>query len=152
MKGCENSARDEDFARADHYLDLLERAEGTVLERRLERFDHRSHLLVAWRLCRTMPLTRAIERMSRALRRASALVGAADRYHETLTWAWMMIVDERCAGASDAEDFVAFTDRNRDLFDARGALERRYDAETLDSPLARRRFVLPCQPGGRHGA
>jgi len=146
---------DEDLRQADADLALLEHGSRAQLDQRLPDFDHRAHLRVAWRLCQLEPLPSALARISAGLRRATALVGARDKYHETLTWAWMMLVAEREAEAEPGQSFAAFEAQNPDLFRGRTALDRRYDRATLDSARARARFVLPTLPdpaGVPHGA
>ena len=77
-------------------------------------------------------------------RREAAALGHAERYHETITWAYLALVNERLHAADAPADFDAFAGANPDLFDRTGgALARLYDRATLESPLARRVFLLP---------
>lgn len=80
-----------------------------------------------------------------ALRRYVTAIGRADRYHETLTWAYLALIAERLADGPDEPDSLAFVARFPELVDHRGgALAAAYDVEAITaSPLARRVFVLP---------
>jgi hypothetical protein len=101
-------------------------------------FGHREHVRVAWILLREGPFEAAALRFCRALRRFAAALGKAERYHETITWAYLALVNERLHAAESPADFDAFARVNRDLFDrAGGALAQLYDRATLESPLAR---------------
>ncbi len=107
---------------------------------------HADHVRLAWAYARTLPLLDAIARMRAGLVRFTAARGAAEKYHETITWAFTVLVHERVARARSVSegggDWAAFVRENADLFDA-SALRRYYSPETLASPLARRAFVLP---------
>lgn len=108
-------------------------------------FGHAEHLRVAFLFLRThADFAAAALAFRAALRRYVAGLGAAERYHETLTWAWLALCRERMEGHEDP-DSRAFLARCPDLLDPRGgALARRYDlAALLADPLARRVFVLP---------
>jgi hypothetical protein len=107
-------------------------------------FSHRAHVRVAWLyLGSGARFEEAALRFCQGLRRFAASLGKADRYHETITWAFLAIVNERRHGCG-ASSFEAFAEENRDLFEPELApLLRLYDRETLRSELARRVFLLP---------
>ncbi len=108
-------------------------------------FTHATHVRVAFLFLRThADFGAAAPAFRAALRRYVAGLGAADRYHETLTWAYLALCQERMEGHEDA-DSQAFLARCPDLVDHHGgALARHYDVPALlASPLARRVFVLP---------
>ena len=106
-------------------------------------FDHAAHVYVAWLYLRRMSLHDAIGRYTRALRQLTDRLGVRDKYHETITWFFLITVAERMA-ADDAPDWPAFAARHPDLV-AGGMpfVARRYSRERLGSSLARRQFVLP---------
>ena len=109
----------------------------------VQRFDHRAHLHVGWCYLREYPLAEAITRFTAALRALTVRVGATGKYHETVSWFFMILIAERMAGMP-AGDWEAFGHANGDLLnDARGLLRRHYSDECLASERARRRFVLP---------
>ena len=110
-----------------------------------EQFRHRAHVRVAF-LClrRTNDLAAAASEFRQSLRRLTVALGAEGLYHETLTWAYLILIQERMAAA----DFATSLDllaAHPDLLDHKaGALAQHYDVAAITaSPLARRCFVLP---------
>jgi len=106
-------------------------------------FHHADHVRLAWLYLRELPLMEALERFTGGLRRFAAHHGAAGLYHETITWAYFLLIHERMA-RSEAEDFDFFRRLHPDLFAWKPSLlDTYYRRETLGSDLARRVFVLP---------
>ena len=103
-------------------------------------FRHADHVRLAFELLRRESFPEAAARFSAALKAITARVGHPERYHETVTLAFLAVIAERAAGASD--DFARFAAANPELLDKR-VLERWYAPERLASPLARRTFILP---------
>jgi hypothetical protein len=107
-------------------------------------FHHDQHVRVAWLLLRERPAHQALALLSAGLRRLAAGAGKPERYHETITAAYLFLVGERVARQGGALDFESFARRNPDLLCWQpNILERYYSSETLGSELARRVFVLP---------
>jgi len=121
---------------ADCSLDAFEA--GTL---DLATFSHREHVRMGFELARRAPFTEAAHRFASALRRLTAAAGKSDKYHDTLTVAFMALIFERL-GEDREQSFDAFAEANPDLFD-KGVLLRWYDEARLKSPAARRAFVLP---------
>jgi hypothetical protein len=120
---------------------LLAAFESTDLPADL--FTHAAHVRVAWCYLRTAPLLDALPRFSRALRRYTASKGAAAKYHETITIAWLLIVRDRLEGARHLT-WREFVERNPDLVGGSGSvLAAHYSDALLTSAAARERFVLP---------
>ena len=70
--------------------------------------------------------------------------GKPGLYHETITTAYLLLINERLDGAGRGMAWDAFADRNPDLLSWQpSVLERYYHKETLNSDRARRTFVLP---------
>jgi hypothetical protein len=107
-------------------------------------FHHADHVRLAFEyLCRYSAFE-ALERCSIALRRFAARQGKAQRYHETITWAYLFLIRERMARAGCTQTWEEFEEHNRDLFIWKGGvLTALYRQETLDSDFARHTFVLP---------
>jgi hypothetical protein len=128
----------------DHLGDaeLVERFEALELAPR--DFRHREHVRLAFAMLAGKDLAEAALRLRRALLRFATAAGAPAKYHETLTWAYLGLVQERMYGAAYASS-LDFVERNPDLLDHRGgALARCYDVEAITAcPIARRVFVLP---------
>jgi hypothetical protein len=109
-------------------------------------FHHTEHVRLAFEyLCRYSALE-ALERFADALKRFAAAQGKAERYHETITWAYLLLIRERMARAGGPQTWKDFAERNPDLLIWKGGvLATLYRQETLDSDLARHTFVLPDQ-------
>jgi hypothetical protein len=114
-----------------------------------ETFHHADHVRLAFEyLCR-YPILEALQRFPDSLKRFAAAQGKADRYHETVTWAYLLLIRERIACADCPQTWQEFIDRNPDLLPWKdGVLATLYRQETLDSELARRTFVLPDRSPG----
>jgi hypothetical protein len=107
-------------------------------------FHHRDHVRAAWLCLRAASPLAGLQRFCDGLRRFAAAAGQPGLYHETLTWAFVLLIRERMARGPDAEGFEAFAARNPDLLAWKPSiLDRYYRAETLGSPLARAVFLLP---------
>jgi hypothetical protein len=105
-------------------------------------FHHADHVRLAWIYLRMMPMAEAEERMAAILRRYSAHKGKPDRYHHTMTLAWMRLVSAaRCATPEPIlfEEFIA---AHPDLAQAT-ALSKYYSGELLEIPAARTGWVAP---------
>jgi hypothetical protein len=128
----------------DHLGDaeLVERFEALQIEPR--DFRHREHVRLAFAMLAGSDLAEAGPRFARALRRFATAIGAAAKYHETLTWAYLGLVSERADAGAYASS-LEFVERNPDLLDHRGgAIARYYDVAAITAcPIARRVFVLP---------
>jgi len=109
----------------------------------LEPFHHRDHIRAGWIYLREHPLLEAIPRFIGALKRYAASRGAPDRYHETVTLAFLLLIFERMDRAG-AETWDEFAGRHSDLMQWNpSALAAYYRPETLTTNDARARFVLP---------
>lgn len=106
-----------------------------------ERFNHEAHIYVAWLYLERFPLTDAIARFTAALRSLTRRFGAPEKYHDTITWFYLLLIAER---RESSADWRAFRERNPDLFDrSSNVLGRYYRADTLATERARAGFVLP---------
>ena len=104
-------------------------------------FDHEAHIYVAWLYLQRYETSEAISRFANALQRLTTRLGVAGKYHETVTWFYMLLIAERRIAE---ETWSEFRIRNHDLFDPdNDVLSRYYKADTLASERARRSFVLP---------
>lgn len=94
-------------------------------------FSHRNHVRAAWLYLREWPLLEAVSRFVAALRRY-----AGDKYHETITMAFLLLIAERMGSHATFEDFAA---ANPELFAK--PLQRYYDADVLASMTAKQTFA-----------
>jgi len=104
-------------------------------------FDHAGHVRAAWLYLRQDTFPEALAKMSRALRSYASAHGKADRYHETVTVAFLALINERLQLHGDGGDWRSFLAHNQELLDRR-LLRHYYRPETLASPAARRVFIL----------
>lgn len=105
------------------------------------KFGHREHVELAWSYLDRYPLAAAKHAMASAIRHVAAEHGAADKYHETLTLAWIHLVAvhrERWP-ASTFEEFML---RNRQLLDSH-LLDEHYSPQVLGSASARAAWTEP---------
>jgi hypothetical protein len=116
-----------------------------------ESFHHRDHVRLAWIYLRDLPLLEALGRFTTSLKRFAAASGRPELYHETITWAYLLLIHERMQRAQ-ADDFETFAIENADLFAWKPSiLDRYYDRDILDSELALRTFVMPSERGSGVG-
>ena len=117
--------------------------EFEALEFDPERFDHEAHVFVAWSYLRQFDLLESISRYRKTLRRLTAMLGVADKYHETITWFYMIAVAEH-ADANNVTDWASFKSASPELFRRNpGIINDYYSSSRLMSELARRKFILP---------
>jgi hypothetical protein len=122
------------------FLAALERC--TLPESEL---THAAHVRAAYLyLCRGS-FGQAIDRMAATIRRYATSLGKPGRYHDTITVGFLALIRARICERGDGGGWAEFATANPDLLD-RGRLLRHYPADQLQSPLARRVFVLPQAP------
>ena len=110
-------------------------------------FNHEAHVYLAWLYLAEWPLLDAIHRFSCALRRLTVKLGVPGKYHETITWFYMLLIAER-REQTKGSDWFSFHRSNSDLFCRQpGIVRRYYSNELLASDRARQSFVLPDRPG-----
>jgi hypothetical protein len=102
-------------------------------------FSHRNHVHVAWYYLQRMPLPAAARHFSLVLKAYVRRIGAQDKYHLTLTRAFMHLIGARMR---PGEDWQTFARRNPELFGcARSLIAAHYSAEALAQ--GRTRFIEP---------
>ena len=104
-------------------------------------FGHREHLELAWTYLRLHPIQEAEGVMSAAIRHIARRHGAEDKYHETITRAWLRFVAVHMQrwGAPSFEEFI---ERNPDLLDGK-LVEHFYSRELIFGAPARAGWVDP---------
>src|SRR5271167_2961620 len=78
-------------------------------------FHHADHVRLAFEYLGRYSAHEALQRFSDALQRFAAAQGKAQRYHETITWAYLLLIRERMARAGDDQIWEEFAERNADL-------------------------------------
>jgi hypothetical protein len=104
-------------------------------------FPHHEHVRLAYEMLARHPLGETVMRFSGGLRALAARAGRPQIYHETITVAFLAVINERRA-RDHAKTWSEFKETNRDLLDKR-CLEHWYAPAQLGSDLARRVFCLP---------
>lgn len=105
------------------------------------RFGHRQHVNLTWLAVRRYGTQAAIGLVSDGIRRTARYAGAPQKYHETVSRAWVELVGYHAA-QSDESDFSAFAEHHGALLDKR-LLLRFYRPATLASQEARSGWVAP---------
>jgi len=109
-------------------------------------FHHADHVRLAFEYLSRYSVLESLQRFSDALKRFAAAQQKPQLYHETITWAYLLLIRERIARASCVQNWEEFAEHNADLLVWKGGvLTTLYHQETLDSDLARHTFVLPDQ-------
>jgi hypothetical protein len=122
--------------------ELMEQFEDGTLP--AEYFHHREHVRVAFLYLSQRPALEALQAFSKALRRFAQTHRKPHLYHQTITWAYVFLIQERMARAGKKQSWDEFARDNPDLLAWKdGVLTRYYRAETLASELARAVFVFP---------
>lgn len=122
--------------------ELIHRFEDCTLP--LECFHHEQHARVAFLYLSRYSLIEVLARFPANLKRYAAAHGKNGLYHETITWAYLFLINERLAHAAQGQCWEEFRVANRDLFDAgKPVLRKYYREEVLASAFAREHFVLP---------
>lgn len=106
-------------------------------------FPHREHVHLAWIYFRREPPLRAITAFCEGLKKFATSLGKEGLYHETITWAYLLLIRDRIA-RTPTERWEEFAGKNSDLLTWKPSiLDRYYRPETLHSDLARREFLFP---------
>ena len=109
-----------------------------------EPFHHVDHVKLAWTYLRRHPVIDVLTRLPKGLRALATARGKPDRYHETITWAYIFLLRERMAQMGPTHDWADFVKCHPDLLDWNKSILRAYYGDaTLRSDLARDLFVLP---------
>jgi hypothetical protein len=113
-------------------------------------FDHRAHVRAGYLYVTRHGLGLAIARFGRDLRAFAAAHGKHGLYHETITVAFLALINERIALGAESgggdRGWDSFAETNPDLF-GRDSLAPFYAPEELAAPAARRVFLLPRRRG-----
>jgi hypothetical protein len=107
-------------------------------------FHHADHVKMAFLYLHRYPALEALQRFSSALARFAAAQGKPDLYHETITWAFLLLIRERIARMENNPTWDQFAACNEDLLSWKdNILKKYYREETLASGLAKRTFLFP---------
>jgi hypothetical protein len=122
---------DEDFLRALESCELPE-----------QEFGHTAHVRAAYLYLRGEYFAAALERTCRAIRAYAAHLGRPDKYHETMTVAYVALIQQHMSERGQSGGWTAFARDNPELLN-KSLLKEYYPAEQLNSAAARKIFLLP---------
>jgi hypothetical protein len=105
------------------------------------RFGHREHVQLTWLAVRRCGVPAAIGLVSAGIQSTARYAGAPQKYHATVSRAWVELVGHHAAERDD-RDFAEFAEHHSALLDKR-LLTRFYRPATLASPAARAGWVEP---------
>lgn len=105
-------------------------------------FHHREHVRLAWLYLEAHPEAEAEQRMSEGIRRFATSLGAAAKYHHTLTLFWMRACAEGRRATPSATSFDEFVAAQPVLLD-KGIVDRYYSPGVLGSEAAKSGWVAP---------
>ena len=111
-------------------------------------FKHADHLRAAYLYLQEADFVRALERTRGAIRNYATHLGKPDRYHETITVAYVALIQQHIFERGNGGSWVAFARDNSELFQS-GLLRRYYPQAQLESDMARRVFLLPHSSSAR---
>jgi hypothetical protein len=107
-----------------------------------ERFGHREHIHLAWLAVRRHGVPDAIRLVSDGIQQTARYAGAPQKYHETVSRAWVELVGHHTEEDRHLTDFGRFAEHNPALLDKR-LIARFYHPATLASPQARTGWLPP---------
>lgn len=107
-----------------------------------DNFHHRDHIRLAWIYVQRYGELEARVRIAGAIRKFAAHHGKSDKYHETLTVAWLRLVACAVSRAAQGASFEQFTIEAPELLDKR-TIEKFYSPSVLESEEARASWVEP---------
>ena len=122
---------DEEFLRALESCELPEND-----------FGHAAHVRAAYLYLRQADFAAALARIRRAIRNYASHLGQPDRYHETITVAYLALIQQHICERGDGGGWPVFARDNPELFRP-GLLREFYPQAQLESEMARNVFLLP---------
>lgn len=106
-------------------------------------FDHRGHIRLGWLYTTKNSLPVAISKTCDGIQRYAGSLGADDKFHYTLTEAFVRLIAFRQAARPTAS-FDQFLDQNADLVDnALPLIQQHYSEALLETSEAKIRSVTP---------
>ena len=105
-------------------------------------FKHADHIRLAWLYVGRFGRVGAEERITHSIRRFAASLGHEEKYHQTMTLAWLRLVHVACCASPELTDFETFIGSHLWLNDKK-ALNAFYSEELLLSERARLSWVEP---------
>jgi hypothetical protein len=122
--------------------EFIERFESCTLSG--ESFHHPDHIRVVWLYLCCYSVLETLGRFCAGLKRFATANGKPNLYHETITWAYVFLINERMKRNRGEQSWAEFVEANADLFDWKNSILKSYYHDgTLRSEMARKAFVFP---------
>jgi len=109
---------------------------------RNEAFRHRHHINLAFIAVCRYGMPAAAERVCSWIKQIAAYERAPQKYHETVSRAWVDIVAHHVAADPTHQEFDDFARANPALFDKR-LLSQHYSSSALSAATARQAYAAP---------
>ena len=122
---------------------FIDKFESAVLSE--EQFHHEDHVKLAWLYLQLYPVCEVLERFSNGIKHLAKAFNNPELYHETITWAYVFIINDRMNKMSQPDVWWRFKEANEDIFKwgHNSLIRKYYRKETLQSEAARKWFHLP---------
>ena len=120
--------------------ELLSQFEGCIYPN--DKFKHLDHIRLAWIYLRHDGYRGAESRMRASIARFAEHCGATRKYHETVTIAWMRLVQAALEAGPRGVEFRKFLDAHPQLGD-KSVLSDYFSKELLSSEAARQSWMEP---------
>ena len=120
--------------------EFLEALEQCTLQ--ASEFGHAAHVRAAYLYLQAGEFASALTRMRSAIRNYARHLGKEDRYHETITVAYLALIQQHIAERGNGGCWEKFVRDNTELLQP-GLLLQYYPEIQLNSEMARRIFLLP---------
>jgi hypothetical protein len=108
-----------------------------------ESWTHRAHVRMAWLYLGKGTRGEVLPIVREGIQRYNGTLNKTLAYHETITQAYLILIDDRMRHHQGCTSFEEFCVANPDLLDGLAALLVHYRRETLFSQAARQAFVEP---------
>jgi hypothetical protein len=105
-------------------------------------FGHAAHVRAAYLYLGQADFAGALDRIRRAIRNYATHHGKPDRYHETITVAYLALIQQHICERGMSDGWESFTRENSELL-APDLLTQFYSREQIESAIARKTFLLP---------
>ena len=108
------------------------------------KFHHTEHVKIAWWYLSNYSLLEALTHFVTGLKSFAKSLGKENLYHETVTWAYILLINDRLNKCEEKLSWDEFAKNNEDLLDRKNnPLENYYQTNSLKSDLARKTFLWP---------
>jgi N-formylglutamate deformylase len=129
------------FSREDKLF--IDKFEAAILSE--EQFHHKEHIKIAWLYLQLYPVSEVLQRLSNGIKQLAQAFDRPGLYHETITWLYVFIINERMKKMGQSYEWWRFMENNEDIFvwGDKSLIKKYYKEETLQSAAAKEWFHLP---------